>query len=60
MFQQDHLPELIDAYENYLDTNELGKVYSAILTDICFGIPTHKILKKKRREVLWVFILNAK
>ena len=47
MFQQDHLPELIDAYENYLDTNELGKVYSAILTDICFGIPTHKILTKK-------------
>ena len=47
MFQQDFLPELICAYEDYLDTNELGKVYSAILTDICFGIPAHKILKKK-------------
>ena len=47
MFQQNHLPELIDAYETYLGTNELGKIYSAILTDICFGIPTHKILKKK-------------
>ena len=47
MFQQDSLPDLIACYENYLSTNELGKVYSAILTDICFGIPTHKILKKK-------------
>ena len=47
MFQQDSLPDLIACYEDYLSTNELGKVYSAILTDICFGIPTHKTLKKK-------------
>ena len=48
MFQQDSLSELIGCYEDYLETNELGKVYSAILTDICFGIPTHEILKKKK------------
>ena len=47
MFEQEFLPELICAYEDYLDTNELGKVYSAILTDICFGIPAHETLKKK-------------
>lgn len=47
MFHQDPLPELIACYEDYLNTDELGEVYSAILTDICFGIPTHEILKKK-------------
>ena len=26
---------------------ELGNIYSAILTDICFGIPAHNILQKK-------------
>lgn len=50
MFQQDSLLELIESYEDYLDTNEMGKIYSAILTDICFGIPVHKILQKKKAK----------
>lgn len=47
MFDSDKLSELISAYNDYLNTNKLGNIYSAILTDICFGIPTHKILQKK-------------
>jgi para-nitrobenzyl esterase len=50
MFQDDKLSELIAAYESFLNTDELGKVYSAILTDICFGIPTHKTLQKKKAK----------
>ncbi len=48
MFESSKLPELISAYSEYLKTKELGDIYSAILTDICFGIPTHKTLKKKK------------
>ena len=47
MFESSKLPELISAYSDYLKINELGNIYSAILTDICFGIPTHNILQKK-------------
>jgi len=47
MFEASKLPELISAYREYLKNNELGDIYSAILTDICFGIPTHKTLQKK-------------
>ena len=47
MFQSDKLPELLSAYKDFLKTNKLGSIYSAILTDICFGIPTHKTLQKK-------------
>ena len=47
MFQSAKLAELISVYSQYLKTNELGEIYSAILTDICFGIPTHNTLKKK-------------
>ena len=47
MFESSKLPELISAYTEYLKINELGNIYSAILTDICFGIPTHKTLQKK-------------
>ena len=47
MFESSKLPELITAYGEYLKTTELGDIYSAILTDICFGIPTHKTLQKK-------------
>ena len=48
MFESSKLPELISAYSEYLKTSELGNIYSAILTDICFGIPTHNTLKKKK------------
>jgi len=48
MFEASKLPELISAYREYLKNNELGDIYSAILTDICFGIPTHKTLQKKQ------------
>ena len=47
MFESSKLSELISAYREYLKINELGDIYSAILTDICFGIPTHNILQKK-------------
>ena len=47
MFESSKLPELISAYTEYLKINELGNIYSAILTDICFGIPTHNTLQKK-------------
>ena len=47
MFESSKLSELISAYSDYLKINELGNIYSAILTDICFGIPTHNILQKK-------------
>ena len=47
MFESSKLPELISAYSEYLKITELGDIYSAILTDICFGIPTHNILQKK-------------
>ena len=47
MFESSKLPELISAYSQYLKTSELGDIYSAILTDICFGIPTHNTLQKK-------------
>lgn len=47
MFDASKLPELISAYSEYLNRNDLGEIYSAILTDICFGIPTHKTLQKK-------------
>ncbi len=47
MFEASKLPELISAYREYLKIDELGDIYSAILTDICFGIPTHKTLQKK-------------
>ena len=47
MFKSNKLSELISAYSEYLKINELGNIYSAILTDICFGIPTHNILQKK-------------
>ncbi len=47
MFESSKLSELISAYREYLKTNELGDIYSAILTDICFGIPTHNTLQKK-------------
>jgi len=47
MFESSKLPELISAYKEYLRINDLGNIYSAILTDICFGIPTYKTLQKK-------------
>jgi para-nitrobenzyl esterase len=47
MFESSKLPELISAYGEYLKISELGDIYSAILTDICFGIPTHNTLQKK-------------
>ena len=47
MFEFSKLPELISAYSEYLKITELGDIYSAILTDICFGIPTHNTLQKK-------------
>ena len=47
MFEPSKLLELISAYSEYLKINELGNIYSAILTDICFGIPTHNTLQKK-------------
>ena len=47
MFESSKLPELISAYSEYLKISELGEIYSAILTDICFGIPTHNTLQKK-------------
>ena len=47
MFKSNKLSELISAYSEYLKINELGNIYSAILTDICFGIPTHNSLQKK-------------
>ena len=47
MFDSSKLPELISVYSDYLKITELGDIYSAILTDICFGIPTHKTLQKK-------------
>ena len=47
MFESNNLTELISAYSEFLKGDNLGDIYSAILTDICFGIPTHKILKKK-------------
>jgi para-nitrobenzyl esterase len=47
MFESSMLPELISAYSEYLKISELGDIYSAILTDICFGIPTHNTLQKK-------------
>ena len=47
MFESSKLPELISVYSEYLKISELGDIYSAILTDICFGIPTHNALQKK-------------
>ena len=47
MFESSKLSEIISAYSEYLKINELGDIYSAILTDICFGIPTHNTLQKK-------------
>ena len=47
MFESSKLSELISAYSEYLKITELGDIYSAILTDICFGIPTHNTLQKK-------------
>ena len=47
MFESSKLPELISAYSEYLKISEFGDIYSAILTDICFGIPTHNTLVKK-------------
>ena len=47
MFESSKLPELITAYAEYLKISELGDIYSAILTDICFGIPTHNTLQKR-------------
>ena len=47
MFESNKLSELISAYSEYLKINEIGEIYSAILTDICFGIPTHNTLQKK-------------
>tara|TARA_Y100000768_G_scaffold334028_1_gene274574 strand:- start:656 stop:2149 length:1494 start_codon:yes stop_codon:yes gene_type:complete len=47
MFEPDNLSEIILAYEEYLSTQKLGDIYSAILTDICFGIPVHETLRKK-------------
>ena len=46
MFDSSKLSEIISLTE-YLKINELGNIYSAILTDICFGIPTHNTLQKK-------------
>ena len=47
MFESNKLPELISAYSEYLKVNDLADIYSSILTDICFGIPTHNTLQKK-------------
>ena len=47
MFESSKLPELISAYSEYLKINDLVDIYSSILTDICFGIPTHNTLQKK-------------
>ncbi len=48
MFESSKLPEIISAYSEYLKINDLGEIYSAILTDICFGIPTHNTLQRKK------------
>ena len=48
MFRSENLHELLSIYEEYLNNDEIGDIYSAILTDICFGIPTHKTLQKKK------------
>ena len=48
MFERDKVREIINIYKEYLSSDELGNIYSAILTDICFGIPAHKILQKKK------------
>ena len=58
MFESSKFSELISAYREYLKINELGDIYSAILTDICFGIPTHNLFRKRRK--FWIFILNSK
>ena len=50
MFQPDKLNELTSAYAEYLGADEMGNIYSAILTDICFGIPTHKNLMNKKTK----------
>ena len=55
MFESSKLPELISIYKEYLKTNELGDIYSAILTDICFGIPTHNTLQKKEEILLDIY-----
>ena len=47
MLRPEKLDELIKCYEEYLDSKEIGNIYSAILTDICFGIPTHKCLQMR-------------
>ena len=61
MFESSKLPELISAYSEYLKITELGDIYSAILTDICFGIPTHKTLQKKEGNSFgYLFSIQSK
>ena len=50
MFEVEKLNHLLECYQEYLGSNKIGDIYSAILSDICFGIPTHKILQKKKSK----------
>ena len=50
MFEVEKLNHLLECYQEYLRSKKIGDLYSAILTDICFGIPTHKILQKKKSK----------
>lgn len=66
MFLSEKLPEIISLYQSFLESSNMKDIYSAILTDICFGIPTHKNLQlKKSRSFGYLFaeqseILNGK
>ena len=47
IFISDHIEEILNVYEEFLDTKNLAKIFSAVMTDISFGIPTNNLLKKK-------------
>ena len=51
----------MEVYEEFLDSKNLAKIFSAVMTDISFGIPTHNLLmKSKGKNFGYVFSTQSK
>lgn len=61
IFINDFLDEILEVYEEFLDSKNLAKIFSAVMTDISFGIPTHNLLtKSKGKNFGYLFSTQSK
>ena len=61
IFINDFLGEILEVYEEFLDSKNLAKIFSAVMTDISFGIPTHNLLtKSKGKNFGYLFSTQSK